>query len=74
MRLLGITDLHGNPTALRDFIAATQPSLVICGHIHEARGMQPRGQTTVVNCGAARCGYYAVAEVGEEVNVELRRV
>ncbi len=65
---------HVGSTALRDFIAATQPSLVICGHIHEARGIERRGPTTVVNCGAARAGYYAVAEVGEEVNVELRRV
>jgi len=31
------------------------------------------GPTTVVNCGLAASGYYTLAEVGEEVKVELRR-
>ena len=45
---------HVGSTALRDFIAATQPSLVICGHVHEARGIERRGPTMVVHCGACR--------------------
>jgi hypothetical protein len=47
---------------------------VICGHIHEARGQAKIGNTVVVNCGPARDGNYAVAEVGDDVRVELKRV
>jgi len=64
---------HVGSTALQNFIATAQPSLVVCGHIHEGRGIDHFGPTTVVNCGLAASGYYALAEVGEEVKVELRR-
>lgn len=61
-------------TALRTFIDRTQPLLVLCGHIHEARGMEKIGRSTVVNCGPAAAGYYAVAELGDELQIELRQV
>ena len=64
---------HVGSRALRQFIDRTQPELVICGHVHEARGIEQLGRTTVVNCGAAASGYYALAKVGDEVKVELRR-
>ena len=60
-------------TALRDFIEKTQPALVLCGHIHEGRGIEQFGRTTVVNCGLAASGFYALATVGDRVDVELRR-
>jgi len=60
-------------TALSRFVERTQPSLVICGHIHEARGIQHLGQTIVVNCGMGAAGFYALADVDEEVTVELCR-
>jgi Icc-related predicted phosphoesterase len=64
---------HVGSKALRAFIEETHPELVVCGHIHEGRGIEHLGRTTVVNCGAAFGGYYALAEVGEAVTVELRR-
>ena len=64
---------HAGSTALRDFIDATRPVLVVCGHVHECRGTEQIGRTTVVNCGPATNGCYVVAEVGNEVNVELCR-
>jgi uncharacterized protein len=50
-----------------------KPELVFCGHIHEGRGVEQIGRTTVVNCGAAAAGYYAATEVGEKMLVELRK-
>lgn len=64
---------HIGSSALREFIDKTQPALVVCGHVHESRGVDMIGRTTVVNCGPAAAGYYAVAELGEQVNVDLRR-
>jgi Icc-related predicted phosphoesterase len=60
--------------AVRNWMDKAKPILVICGHIHEARGQAKIGDTVVVNCGPARDGNYAVAEVGNEVEVELKRV
>ena len=64
---------HVGSTALRRFIDQTQPELVICGHIHESRGVEKLGQTTAVNCGPAAAGFYALADVGDEVRVRLCR-
>jgi hypothetical protein len=61
-------------TAVRSWVDKVKPILVICGHIHEARGQAKLDNTLVVNCGPAKNGNYAVAEVGNEVKVELKRV
>lgn len=60
-------------TALRDHIELHQPALVICGHIHEGRGIAHVGQTTIVNCGPGFTGSYAWIELPQPVRVELRR-
>jgi uncharacterized protein len=66
---------HVGSTSARDFIERTQPALVLCGHIHEGRGIDQIGPTVVVNCGAAKSGYFAVAKIEAEgeVKVELGR-
>ena len=63
---------HVGSVAVRQFIEHIQPALVLCGHIHEARGIDRLGATTIVNCGPAFDGQYAVAEVDADVQVELR--
>ena len=60
-------------TALREFIDRLQPDLVVCGHIHEGRGVEQLGRTVVVNCGAAAAGFYALVELGENPTVQLRQ-
>lgn len=59
-------------TALRQFIDRVQPHLVVCGHIHEGRGVEYLGRTAVVNCGAAWADSYAVIEIGSPPAIELR--
>ncbi|MBN1911998.1 MAG: metallophosphoesterase family protein [Pirellulales bacterium] len=61
-------------TSLRTFLDQAKPELVLCGHIHEARGVQRHGPTTIVNCGPAVTGSYALVEMNQEIEVELRRV
>jgi hypothetical protein len=62
---------HVGSAALRSFIENTRPNLVLCGHIHEARGIDQLGPTTVVNCGFAAVGQYAIVELTDRVEVAL---
>jgi hypothetical protein len=47
---------------------------VVCGHIHEGRGIDRVGGTTIVNCGLAHGGSYACVELTGRVQVELRQL
>ncbi len=49
-------------------------ALVICGHIHEARGTTTAGNTIVVNVGEASKGYGALIITNDNVSVELIEV
>ena len=64
---------HVGSKALRAFVDQRSPALVLCGHIHEGRGVEQVGPTMVVNCGYGAKGNYALVEVDHEVSVELRR-
>ncbi len=64
--------LHVGSSAVRDIIERHRPSVTICGHIHEARGIDTVGDTTVVNCGPAGRGMYAVVMIDKGVDVDLR--
>ena len=59
------TGKHVGSTAVRKFIEQYQPDLVLCGHIHEARGEDMIGRTKVVNCGAAGHGHYVTVDCGD---------
>lgn len=48
--------------------------LVLTGHIHEARGRDSVSGTEVVNPGPVLEGFYGVAEIGEDVSVELKQI
>lgn len=63
---------HAGSTAVRAFVDQCQPDLVLCGHIHEGRGIEVVGRTTVVNCGFGARGHYALVEADDEhLHVEL---
>ena len=65
---------HIGSQAVRSFVDDRHPDLVVCGHVHEARGIDQIGPTVVVNCGSANSGYYALIELNAEIVVELRAV
>lgn len=45
-------DLHAGSQMFTDFILKHKPLAVICGHIHEGRGVEKIGETTVINPGS----------------------
>jgi uncharacterized protein len=55
---------------LRRHVDDFQPELVICGHIHEDRGLVKLGLTTVVNVGEMRKGYAARIELDDPIKVD----
>ncbi len=47
---------HVGSTAVRRLIEIHQPDLCICGHIHEGKGQDSIGRTTIINPGMLRQG------------------
>ncbi len=62
---------HGNvgSEAISRFLGRFE--LIICGHVHEARGSIHVNGTLVVNPGAASKGQAALITIGDEINVEF---
>jgi hypothetical protein len=64
--------MHAGSRAVKAFIKEKKPTLALCGHIHEARGVARVATTTVVNPGAFHMGY-ALVELDEgKVEIELK--
>ncbi len=62
---------HVGSSSIRDFIITKKPALVVCGHIHEGRGVDKIGDTVVVNPGPAAQGHAALVYLDKKVEVEL---
>jgi len=62
---------HIGSTSVRRFIEQTNPVLAICGHVHEAAGLDRVGSTVVVNPGVGAAGFFAIVKLDREVNVKL---
>ncbi len=57
--------LHAGSRAVRDFLERTECDACICGHIHEAAGIDRVGSCTVINPGMIGWGGYARILCGE---------
>jgi Icc-related predicted phosphoesterase len=63
---------HIGSSAVRAFIEREQPELVLCGHIHEGRGLDWIGRTRIVNPGPVHDGHYVLVETeGGEIEALL---
>jgi Icc-related predicted phosphoesterase len=61
---------HAGSEAIKEFIGKFQPDVVICGHIHEARGVDMIGSTKMINPGPFP-KHYATIELSEKVVFQL---
>lgn len=68
---LASSRVHAGSVSLRAFIEERKPSVVFCGHIHEARGIDHLDDTLVVNPGAVRHGKCALANITDKIEVKL---
>ncbi|MEE8168671.1 MAG: metallophosphoesterase [Candidatus Hydrothermarchaeales archaeon] len=62
--------LHVGSRSVRNFVDEYQPKVVISGHVHEARGMDTLGKSTLVNPGPLHMGY-AMITLDEDVEVKF---
>jgi Icc-related predicted phosphoesterase len=64
---------HVGSTAVRAFIEKHQPDVTVCGHIHEAAGLDAIGKTKIINCGPAHRGSYGLISLGGRIEVQRLR-
>ena len=68
--------VHVGSKSLRKIIEDVQPTLNICGHIHEASGTDRIGKTTIVNPGELSQGHACLIQIpddsqDEEIETEI---
>jgi Icc-related predicted phosphoesterase len=71
---LTFTGEHAGSTSVRKFIEKTNPSLVLCGHIHEATGTDKINNTTITNPGPARHGHCALIHINTHKKIKLNNL
>ena len=65
---------HAGSESVRKIIEIYQPTLAVCGHIHESQGMDTIGITKIVNAGGHNQKKYAIIELDEnEIHVEFKQ-
>ncbi|UCD04966.1 MAG: metallophosphoesterase family protein [candidate division WOR-3 bacterium] len=62
--------LHVGSKPVREYIEAFQPDIVLCGHIHEARGIDHIGKTLIINPGPFP-KHYVVIDIDKEIAFTL---
>lgn len=57
---------HVGSKGLRKIIEEHQPTLNVCGHIHESRAIDKIGDTLILNPGESSKGYAGIVEINEK--------
>ena len=66
--------LRGGSFSVKAFLEERPVSLCLCGHIHEAAGIERFQSTLVANSGSFKKGHYLYVEIGPELSVTRGRV
>jgi uncharacterized protein len=66
--------LRGGSHSVRAFLEEHPVNLCLCGHIHEAAGIERFHRTLVANCGSFKKGCYLSIEIGSDFVVTPGRV
>lgn len=66
--------LRGGSRCVRTFLEEQRVDLCLCGHIHEAAGIERFKNTLVANAGSFKKGHYLSVETGPEPAVTRGRV
>lgn len=66
--------LRGGSRSVRAFLENNPVSLCLCGHIHEAQGIERFHETVVVNTGSFKTGHYAIVDIGADMTATAGRV
>jgi len=66
--------LRGGSRSLKRFLETQPVSLCLCGHIHEAAGIERFRNTLVANAGSFKRGHYLTVELGPAMTVTAGRV
>jgi Icc-related predicted phosphoesterase len=69
-----VDDNHVGSKEVRALIEDKDFDLVLTGHIHESRGLDRIEGTPVMNPGPVMDGYYGVAEINEEIELEMKQL
>ncbi|MDY6789265.1 MAG: metallophosphoesterase family protein, partial [Candidatus Nanohaloarchaea archaeon] len=65
---------HVGSTEVRELIEEKDFDLVLTGHIHESRGIDRIEGTEVINPGPVLEGYYGIAEIKEEIELDMKQL
>lgn len=69
------TGAHVGSYIVREFIIKYRPDVCITGHIHESRGKDKVGNTTVLNAGIFRDGWYIEIDIDKNnISAALKSV
>jgi uncharacterized protein len=66
--------LRGGSHSVKSFLAEHQVNLCLCGHIHEAAGIERFQNTIVANSGSFKKGRYLSIEIGSDIVATPGRV
>ncbi len=69
-----VLDKHAGSRMLHKFIEEKQPLLCICGHVHEAFGIDRIGESLILNVGPAYEGRYSIVEINQEIKITLKKI
>jgi hypothetical protein len=65
--------LRGGSHSVKSFLEINPVNLCLCGHIHEAAGIERFCSTLVANSGSFKKGHYLSIEIGRDIVVTRGR-